>query len=136
MYRRGRYPCDPCQNHPRVLATLAQNHPRVLATPESACTADPLTIFKGQFERPAKRLGDVWRSGVMCSRMGMSRTPKWIYHLLFASIFGPQLNLRNWTPPLGRLPWFPLPFPKGSMGCVYIYLSPFPRSSCGHFSPI
>ena len=32
-----------CQNHPRVLATLAQNHPRVLATPESACTADPLT---------------------------------------------------------------------------------------------
>ena len=43
MYRRGRYPCDPGQNHPRVLATLAQNHPRVLATPESACTGDPLT---------------------------------------------------------------------------------------------
>ena len=44
VYRRGRYPCDPGQNHLRVLATLAQNHPRVLATPESACTADPLTI--------------------------------------------------------------------------------------------
>ena len=45
VYRRGRYPCDPGQNHPRVLATLAQNHPRVLATPESACTADPLTLW-------------------------------------------------------------------------------------------
>ena len=43
VYRRGRYPGDPGQNHPRVLATLAQNHPRVLATPESACAADPLT---------------------------------------------------------------------------------------------
>ena len=43
VYRRGNYPCDPGQNHPRVLATLAQNHPRVLATPESACTGDPLT---------------------------------------------------------------------------------------------
>ena len=53
MYRRGRYPCDPGQNHPRVLATLAQNHPRVLATPESACTADPLTVEPP----PLKKLG-------------------------------------------------------------------------------
>ena len=66
VYRRGPWPrvqmrpltaCtdeavtlpNPGQNHPRVLATLAQDHPRVLATPESACTADPLTPQKQVF---------------------------------------------------------------------------------------
>ena len=55
VYRRGPWPhvqmrpLTACTDEAVTLATLAQNHPRVLATPESACTADPLTHFKGGF---------------------------------------------------------------------------------------
>ena len=40
-----------------VLATLAQNHPRVLATPESACTADPLTVEPTPLKNMLVKLG-------------------------------------------------------------------------------
>ena len=75
MYRRGRYPCDPGQNHPRVLATLAQNHPRVLATPESACTADPLTFGKDNDVTNQQHLRELHTSHRFPTRCGYYSIP-------------------------------------------------------------
>ena len=46
-----------------------------------------VSIFKGQFERPAKRWGMCGFHGVMCPRMGMENEPQGGYRISFLLAF-------------------------------------------------